>query len=125
MKKNGWLFLILFALSSCAKDQGSGFPLDGTYAGVYLQTGSVNRSANLRLVFAGNGFSGETTDTVKTICNGNYEMMPDSIDFTSLCSLPQDQLLLYGTYRMRTAGDSLFFFAAIPELRYRMQSNSV
>ena len=98
----------MFVLASCAKDSGSNFPLDGAYAGEYQKTDTFSSSASVRLVFAGNGFSGETNSPDKTICAGNYDIFLDSISFTNLCSIPQDQLLVYGNYQMKKVGDSLY-----------------
>jgi len=108
MRKSCWLILFVLLFASCAKEGLSNFPLDGVYTGIYLQTGSEYRSAHVRLIFVGNGYSGDSDDTDKTICYGNYEFIIDSIDFKSLCATPQDQLLLAGKYNWLTAGDSLY-----------------
>ncbi|HEY4936101.1 MAG TPA: hypothetical protein VII44_05945 [Puia sp.] len=103
------LVLVIFSFVSCAKDSGSSYPLDGIYSGIYLQTGEIKDTAEVKIVFAGNGFSGESSDTVRTICYGTYQISQDSINFTNLCSTPDPDLLLVGKYKMTTVGDSLYF----------------
>jgi hypothetical protein len=107
------LLLLVTCFSSCYKDPGSSFPLDGTYSGVYLSTGEIQDTGSVRLAFAGLGFSGESMGTARTICYGNYQISADSINFTNLCSTPDPQLLLVGKYRMVTTGDSLYFTRTI------------
>ena len=107
------LLVLSTCFLSCNKDQGSSFPLDGIYAGVYLSTGEIQESGEVRLAFAGFGFSGESMGTVRTICYGNYQISADTINFTNLCSTPDSLLLLVGKYKMATAGDSLYFTRTI------------
>lgn len=101
--------VLITCLISCYKDPGSSFPLDGAYAGVYLSTGEIQGSGEVKLAFAGFGFSGESMGTTRSICYGNYQISGDSINFTNLCSAPDSTLLLVGKYKMTTAGDSLYF----------------
>lgn len=107
------LLVLISCFISCNKDPGSSFPLDGVYSGVYLSTGEIQESGDVRLAFAGSGFSGESTGTARTICYGNYQISPDSINFTNLCSTPDSLLLLVGKYKMSSAGDSLYFTRTI------------
>jgi hypothetical protein len=109
LKTNSWI-LILFLLASCAKDSSTGGDLNGTWSGVYEQGPGVNDSTGtVRIVFIGNNFSGESQATLRPICNGNYEIIGDSINFTNLCSSPDADLLLVGKYRIKETGDSLYF----------------
>ena len=107
----GLLFLIN-CISSCNKDPGSSFPLDGVYSGVYMSNGEIQESGDVRLAFAGFGLA-VSTGTSRMICYGNYQESPDSIDFTNLCSTPDSLLLLVGKYKMTGAGDSLYFTRTI------------
>jgi hypothetical protein len=110
MVRFGGLMVILLGFISCSKDPGtSSFPLDGAYAGVYLQSGDIKDTALLTLVFAGSGYSGTSMGGKRSICNGTYQISVDSINFTNACSVPDSTLLLAGKYKMTTAGDSLYF----------------
>jgi hypothetical protein len=100
---------LIFALASCAKDGSPSGDLNGGYYGIYERTdGVVDTSATVRIVFVGSNFSGESQANVRPICNGNYAITGDSINFTNLCSTPDDELLLVGKYQIRETGDSLY-----------------
>ena len=102
--------LILVLLISCTKDPGTpSGDLNGVYSGTYAQTGAVNDAAFVKLVFVGSNFSGESTDTLRSVCNGSYQITGDSINFKNFCSTPDPELLLAGKYKMKSAGDSLYF----------------
>jgi hypothetical protein len=109
LKKVSWIS-VLFLLAACAKDSSTGGDLNGTYSGVYEQGPGANDSTGtVRIVFIGNNFSGESQATLRPICNGNYEIIGDSINFTNLCSSPDADLLLVGKYNIKETGDSLYF----------------
>jgi hypothetical protein len=102
--------IILTFLVSCAKDYTTpSGDLNGTYAGYYTQTGAVTSSAYVKLVFVGSNFSGEGSDSLRSICNGSYQITGDSIKFTNFCSTPDADLLLAGKYKKKSVGDSLYF----------------
>ena len=104
-----YILALLTALVSCAKDDTPSGDLNGSYYGIYEQTGSAtDTSATVRIVFVGSNFSGESQGTVRPICNGNYSITADSINFTNLCSTPDAELLLVGKYQIRETGDSLY-----------------
>ena len=108
LNKNSWI-LILFILSSCAKDSSTGGALNGTYSGIYEQGPGVNDSTGtVRIVFIGNNFSGESQGSLRPICNGNYEISGDSINFINLCSTPDPYLLLVEKYQLKETSDSLY-----------------
>ena len=108
LKKNSWI-LILFILASCNKDSSTGGALNGTYSGVYEQGPGVSDSTGtVRIVFIGNNFSGESQSSLRPICNGNYDILGDSINFVNLCSTPDPYLLLVGKYQLKETGDSLY-----------------
>jgi hypothetical protein len=108
MRKCFGLFVIF--LMSCTKDPGTpSGDLNGVYAGYYTQTGAVNGYAYVKLVFVGSNFSGEGTDSLRSICNGSYQITGDSISFTNFCSTPDVDLLLAGKYKKTSSGDSLYF----------------
>lgn len=95
---------------SCTKDPGTpSGDLNGVYAGYYTQTGAVTSYAYVKIVFVGSNFSGEGSDSLRSICNGSYQITGDSIKFTNFCSTPDADLLLAGSYKMKSAGDSLYF----------------
>jgi hypothetical protein len=95
---------------SCAKDYNTpSGDLNGAYTGYYTQTGSVTSSAYVTLVFVGSNFSGDGSDSLRSICNGSYQIKGDSIQFTNFCSTPDADLLLAGKYKIKTSGDSLYF----------------
>jgi hypothetical protein len=101
--------LILVILISCTKDPDTpSGDLNGVYAGYYAQTGAVKDYAYVKLVFVGSNFSGETTDSLRSVCNGSYQISGDSLHFTNFCSTPDPELLLAGKYKMKTVGDSLY-----------------
>jgi hypothetical protein len=102
--------IIVSLLFSCTQntDTPSG-DLNGVYAGYYAQTGAVKDYAYVKLVFVGSNFSGESTDSLRSVCNGSYQISSDSIHFTNFCSTPDPELLLAGKYKMKTVGDSLYF----------------
>jgi hypothetical protein len=97
------------ALSSCVKDSTPAGALNGTYAGTYVNTGVLTDSGNVKIVFVGSNFSGESMGTSRPICNGSYAVTGDSINFTNFCSTPDPELLLVGKYQMNETGDSLYF----------------
>jgi hypothetical protein len=102
--------LILVFLISCTKDPGTpSGDLNGVYIGDYSQTGAVQDFAYVKLVFVGSNFSGEATDSLRSICNGSYQITGDSINFKNFCSIPDPELLLAGKYKMTSVGDSLYF----------------
>jgi hypothetical protein len=102
--------LVLIFLISCTKDPGTpSGDLNGVYSGTYSQTGAVNDAAFVKLVFVGSNFSGESTDTIRSVCNGSYQITSDSINFKNFCSTPDPELLLAGKYKMTSVGDSLYF----------------
>ncbi|HET7002812.1 MAG TPA: hypothetical protein VFI33_15915 [Puia sp.] len=95
---------------SCSKDPGTpSGDLNGVYSGTYSQTGAVTDFAYVKIVFVGSNFSGESTDTIRSVCNGSYQISGDSINFKNFCSTPDPELLLAGKYQMTSAGDSLYF----------------
>jgi hypothetical protein len=97
-------------LISCTKDPGTpSGDLNGVYIGDYSQTGGVQDFAYVKLVFVGSNFSGEGTDSIRSICNGSYQITGDSINFKNFCSTPDPELLLAGKYKITTVGDSLYF----------------
>ena len=91
---------------SCAKDTEPGGDLNGTYNGSFLRTGDMEDAGSVRMVFVADIFSGETTASQLNICYGNYDIFGDSISFKNLCS---GNDLLEGNYKIREAGDSLYF----------------
>jgi hypothetical protein len=108
LKKNNWIWM-LFILASCNKDSSTGGALNGTYSGVYEQgPGPSDSTGTVRIVFIGNNFSGESQASLLPICNGNYDIVGDSINFTNLCSTPDQYLLLVGKYQLKETSDSLY-----------------
>jgi hypothetical protein len=105
----GLILVVLFI--SCAKDSNPAGALFGTYAGAYQRTGTggITDTATVRIVFVGSNFSGQSTSIDRTICNGNYQVAGDSINFTNNCSIPDTSLLLVNKYKMTAVGDSLYF----------------
>jgi hypothetical protein len=102
--------ILLLLLISCTKDPGTpSGDLNGVYIGDYSQTGAIQDFAYVKLVFVGSNFSGEGTDSIRSICNGSYQISGDSINFKNFCSTPDPQLLLAGKYKITTVGDSLYF----------------
>ena len=102
------IFISLFI--SCTKDPGTpGGDLNGVYTGYYSQKGAITDVSFVKLVFVGSNFSGETTDSLRSICNGSYQISSDSINFKNFCSTPDPELLLAGKYKINTVGDSLYF----------------
>ena len=102
--------LTLFLLISCTKDPGTpSGDLNGVYSGTYTQTGEANDFSYVKLVFVGSNFSGQSTDTMRSVCNGSYQITGDSIYFKNVCSTPDAELLLAGKYKMSSVGDSLYF----------------
>jgi hypothetical protein len=101
--------LILLSFSCTQNADTPSGDLNGVYFGTYLQTGAVKDSASVKLVFVGSNFSGESAGSLRSICNGSYQISGDSINFTNFCSTPDPELLLAGKYKMKTAGDSLYF----------------
>jgi hypothetical protein len=79
------------------------------YGGTYTQTGSITSYAYIKLVFVGSNFSGEGSDSLRSICNGSYQIRVDSILFNNFCSTPGADLLLAGKYKIKQTGDSLYF----------------
>jgi hypothetical protein len=106
MRKTGWLIFIFFFFISCAKDTQPHGDLDGTYNGSYFRTGSMEDAGAVRIVFVANIFSGESTASQMNICNGNYEILGDSVNFKNLCSGSD---LLEGNYHIKKTADSLYF----------------
>jgi hypothetical protein len=104
------LYLMICSLFACTKDPGTpGGDLNGVYAGSYTIMGSITDYAYVKLVFVGSNFSGEGSDSYRSICNGSYQITGDSINFTNLCSTPAAELLLAGKYKIQSGGDSLYF----------------
>jgi hypothetical protein len=102
------LFLI-FTFFSCSKGSDtSSFPLDGAYDGTYLRSGDLKDTATVTIVFAGSGFSGQSSSVVRTICNGTYQVFSDSVNFINGCAIPDSSLLLVGKYKLTGTGDSLY-----------------
>ena len=102
--------LILSLLFSCTKDPDTpSGDLNGVYIGDYSQAGAIQDFAYVKLVFVGSNFSGEATDSLRSICNGSYQITGDSINFKNFCSTPDPELLLAGKYKITTVGDSLYF----------------
>jgi|SRR5579863_545516 len=105
-----YLSLVFVFLISCTKDPGTpSGDLNGVYSGTYTQTGDATDSSSVKLVFVGSNFSGESTDSFRSVCNGSYQITGDSINFKNFCSTPDYELLLAGKYKMKTVGDSLYF----------------
>ena len=101
---------ITYLMFSCAKDYTTpSGDLNGAYAGYYTQTGAVTSSAYVKLIFVGSNFSGEGSDSLRSVCNGSYQITGDSIKFTNFCSTPDADLLLAGKYKKKSVGDSLYF----------------
>jgi hypothetical protein len=103
------VLIFMIALLSCTRDSGPSGALDGAYSGTYLATGPIADTGEVRIVFVGQNFSGDAEGTKRSICNGSYSVIVDSIQFTNLCSTPDADLLLAGKYRMVAVGDSLYF----------------
>lgn len=104
------IFSIILLFSSCTKDPGTpGGDLNGVYAGTYTQTGSITSNAYIKLVFVGSNFSGEGSDSLRSICNGSYQITVDSILFNNFCSTSGADLLLAGKYKIKETNDSLYF----------------
>lgn len=108
LSKLSILMLVVF-FASCAKDSTPNGDLNGTYTGTYLETGSLQDSGTVKIVFIGSVFSGESMGTSRPICNGSYAIIGDSIDFTNLCTTPRPELLLAGNYQFLETSDSLYF----------------
>jgi hypothetical protein len=105
-----YLFLmILVLLISCTQDNNPGGDLNGTYIGTYLESGNLHDTAAVKIVFVGSNFSGESTGSLRPICNGSYLITGDSINFKNFCSTPDPELLLSGNYMVSAPGDSLYF----------------
>ena len=102
--------ILLGFIVSCTKDPGTpSGDLNGVYIGDYSQSGAVKEFAYVKIVFVGSNFSGDSTDSLRSICNGSYQITGDSINFKNFCSTPDPELLLAGKYKMKTVGDSLYF----------------
>jgi hypothetical protein len=101
--------MMSIAFVSCTQDNGPSGALNGAYAGTYLATGPMADTGDVRIVFVGQNFSGDAEGTKRSICNGNYSIVADSIQFINGCSTPDADLLLAGKYRMVAVGDSLYF----------------
>jgi hypothetical protein len=108
-----WCLMLSFLIVSCAKDNDPSGDLNGTYIGYFIQTGDLKDTGVVQLVLVGSNFSGTSTGTTKSICNGSYVVFGDSINFTNICTTPDTDLLLVGKYMMTTAGDSLYFTRTI------------
>jgi hypothetical protein len=106
MRKPGWAILFILLFISCAKDNEPGGDLNGTYNGSFFRTGSQEDAGAVKMVFVADIFSGQTTASQLNICNGNYAIFGDSINFKNLCS---GNNLLEGNYKMKQTGDSLYF----------------
>ncbi len=102
--------IVILLMISCTQnsDTPSG-DLNGVYIGEYSQSGAIKDFAYVKLVFVGSNFSGDGTDSLRSICNGSYQITGDSINFKNFCSTPDYELLLAGKYKMKTVGDSLYF----------------
>jgi hypothetical protein len=105
-----FLFILILLIQSCSQsyDTPSG-DLNGVYSGSYTQTGAVIDNAFVKLVFVGSNFSGDANDSFRSVCNGSYEIIGDSIKFKNYCITPGSQLLLAGNYKFRSVGDSIYF----------------
>jgi len=103
------LLLLTGLMISCAKDTTPSGDLNGTYVGTYEETGTLQDYGTVKVVFVGSNFSGESQGTSRPICNGGYAITIDSIKFTNLCSTPDSELLLAGSYYLIKTGDSLYF----------------
>ena len=104
------IIILILLISSCTQntDTPSG-DLNGVYIGDYAQTGAISSFAYVKLVFVGSNFSGEGNDSLRSICNGSYQITGDSINFKNFCSTPDYELLLAGKYKIKKTGDSLYF----------------
>ena len=118
MGKLIWLLLFITCLSSCSKDTDPSGALNGTYNGIYWRTGAIKDTAYVQIVFVGSAFSGVSTGSVRSICNGTYQVNYDSINFTNLCNIPDEDLLLVGKYQMSSVGDSLYFTGFFSGIAY-------
>jgi hypothetical protein len=105
----GFIIILSFLFSCTQSTNTPSGDLNGVYNGTYSQAGAVKDSASVKLVFVGSNFSGESNDSLRSICNGSYQITGDSINFKNFCSTPDPELLLAGKYKMTTAGDSLYF----------------
>jgi hypothetical protein len=101
--------MIVFLFSACSQDNSPSGDLNGTYIGTYLESGDMRDTAVVKIVFVGSNFSGESTGSLRPICNGSYQITGDSINFKNLCSTPDPELLLAGKYMLSAPGDSLYF----------------
>ena len=108
-----WSLVLSFLIVSCAKDSEPSGDLNGNYIGYYIQTGDLKDTGVVQVVFVGSNFSGNSTGTTRSICNGSYQVFGDSINFTNLCTTADADLLLVGKYKMETVGDSLYFTRTI------------
>jgi len=107
--KGYFLLIVMGMLNACAKDNTPSGELNGTYVGNYLETGSLQDSGTVKIVFVGSNFSGTSMGTSRSICNGGYVVSGDSINFSNLCSTPDPELLLAGKYELTKTSDSLYF----------------
>ena len=105
MRNGFWGLIFVFGLVSCAKETEPNGDLNGTYNGTYLRTGDIEDAGAVRIVFVANIFSGESDASQLNICNGNYDVFGDSINFKNLCS---GTGLLEGNYKLKETGDSLY-----------------
>lgn len=105
----GFIVIVSFLVSCTQSTNTPSGDLNGVYSGTYLQTGAVKDFSSVKLVFVGSNFSGESTDSIRSICNGSYQITGDSINFKNFCSTPDYELLLAGKYKLKTVGDSLYF----------------
>ena len=119
--KGYFLLIIMGMMNSCAKDNTPSGELSGTYVGNYLETGSLQDSGTVKIVFVGSNFSGVSMGTSRPICNGSYAITGDSINFTNYCSTPDPELLLVGKFQFRTTGDSLYFIRLHEQFRLKQQ----
>jgi len=101
--------MVIGLMVSCAKDSTPSGDLNGTYVGTYLESGALQDSGTVKIVFVGSNFSGVSVGTSRSICNGGYAVLGDSINFTNLCSTPDSELLLVGKYFLIESNDSLYF----------------
>ena len=113
--------VLICLLASCAKDSTPNGALNGTYAGIYFNSGTLPDSGTVRIVFVGSNFSGESSGTSRPICNGSYAITGDSINFTNFCSTPDPELLLVGRYQMKATGDSLYFMRLHEQFSLKQQ----
>jgi hypothetical protein len=106
--------LILVCLGPACEKSNSEIVLSGTYAGnLSLSTGATTIVMPIAITFSGNTYQDFNDDsTVSMICNGNFQITKDSINFQNQCIYPPGVdfiTTLGGNYRIYTKGDSVAF----------------